>query len=106
MFDDQPITVTNLGGEDAPPDLVVLTVQPPELTTYGVTSVLCMEWYAPDPAVHPVHKDTILVRWDDLQDHQKTPEAPADHGLDNLKAVVKVAAPNQRADDVKFYIHR
>lgn len=87
-MDGQPPIVTNQDDKDAPADLVVLTLKPSEVYSHQRGLLLELDWYAPDPAAHPGEQATILVRWGPLRNHcYCTPQAPADHGLDPLKAV-------------------
>jgi hypothetical protein len=104
-MDGEPITVTNENGRDAPPDLVVLDVLPDKISIPQRNKILDMDWYTPDPKLHEGFDDVVLVRWRPLNiivpGHR--PLAPAEVGLDNLKAVVLTETHKHQARTCVFY---
>ena len=101
---DDATTVTNRNDEDAPADLVVLTLKPEDIGIGAVDAILYIDWYAPDLNEHPAAGGVILVRWSELQPiWNADPQAPADHGLDPLRAVEYVDEGLRRAAKETFY---
>lgn len=90
-----PVVVTNENNRDAPADLVVLEIDLKELTQKQTSDILALDWYVPDAKIHQEFSGIVMVRWDKLNKIKKgtKPSAPADFGLDNLKAVMLV--PNE-----------